>query len=328
MSLCEVAGATKTFSGGITALDAVTLAVEPGEFFTLLGPSGCGKTTVLRLIAGFVQPDGGDVRIGGRSILADPPNRRPVNTLFQSYALFPHMNVAANVAFGLESRGMRGAVVRDRVAAMLALVRLEAQAGRKPAELSGGQQQRVGLARALAPAPRLVLLDEPLSALDPKLRREMAGELKRVQRASGIAFLLVTHDQEEALSLSDRIAVMEAGRIRQIGPPAVIYGAPSCRFVADFTGCNVLPGKLAGAAAAWVAIRPERVAVRREAAAATIAGVVETITFLGARDACRVRLVGSEATLVAERDDLPADLAVGDTVHCHLPEAALVPLST
>ena len=327
--LCEVAGATKTFPGGVRALDDVSLAIEPAEFFTLLGPSGCGKTTVLRLVAGFEHPDAGDVRLDGRSVLAEPPDRRPVNILFQSYALFPHMSVAANVAFGLESCGARGAVVRERVAAMLALVRLEALALRRPAQLSGGQQQRVALARALAPAPRLVLLDEPLSALDPKLRREMQGELKRIQRETGVAFLLVTHDQEEALSLSDRIAVMEGGRIRQVGTPADIHGRPSCRFVAEFMGHNVLPGVLAGLNAAFAAIRPEQVEVARlprgGAADGALPGRVETLAFLGARTACAVTLEHG-VRLVAERGDLPAGLAVGDPVACRLARGALAPL--
>ncbi len=322
---CEIAGATKTFPGGIRAIDDVSLTIEPGEFFTLLGPSGCGKTTVLRLLAGFEHPDSGDVRLDGRCVLGEPPNRRPVNILFQSYALFPHMSVAANVGFGLESRGIRGAAVRERVAAMLRLVRLEAMAARRPAQLSGGQQQRVALARALAPAPLLVLLDEPMSALDPKLRREMQGELKRIQRETGIAFLLVTHDQEEALSMSDRIAVMEGGRIRQVGPPADIHAKPSCRFVAEFMGANVLPGRLAGVNAAYAAIRPERVELVRAPEDGTRPGRVETLTFLGARTACAVALEGG-ARLVAERDDLPAGLAVGESVACRLPRDALVPL--
>ena len=325
MILCEIAGATKTFPGGIRALDDVSLAIETSEFFTLLGPSGCGKTTVLRLLAGFEHPDAGDVRLDGRSILGEPPNRRPVNILFQSYALFPHMSVAANVGFGLESRGLRGQAVRDRVAAMLALVRLEAMASRRPAQLSGGQQQRVALARALAPSPRLVLLDEPLSALDPKLRREMQGELKRIQRETGVAFLLVTHDQEEALSMSDRIAVMESGRIRQVGTPTEIYARPSCRFVADFMGANVLPGALAGLNAAFAAIRPERVEVVRNPEDGALPGIVETLTFLGARTACVVALEGG-GRLVAERDDLPDGLAPGDPVSCRLARDALVPL--
>ncbi len=325
MILCEVVGATKTFPGGIRALDHVSLAIETGEFFTLLGPSGCGKTTVLRLLAGFEHPDAGDVRLDGRSVLDEPPNRRPVNILFQSYALFPHMSVAANVGFGLESRGLRGAAVRDRVAAMLALVRLEAMAARRPAQLSGGQQQRVALARALAPAPRLVLLDEPLSALDPKLRREMQGELKRIQRETGVAFLLVTHDQEEALSMSDRVAVMESGRIRQVGTPAEIHAKPSCRFVADFMGANVLPGARAGLNAAFAAIRPERVELVRSPEEGALPGVVETLTFLGVRTACTVALEGG-GHLVAERDDLPDGLAPGEPVACRLPRGALVPL--
>ena len=219
------------------------------EFFTLLGPSGCGKTTLLRLLAGFEHPTAGTILLDGKHLVDDPPNKRPVNTVFQSYALFPHMTIEQNVAFGLERKGLRGAAVKERVSAMLRLVRLEALAQRRPDQLSGGQQQRVALARALAPQPRLLLLDEPLSALDLKLRRGMQVELKRIQRETGITFVLVTHDQEEALSMSDRIAVMNQGRVLQLGRPDDIYERPVSRFVADFIGeANVLPGVSRGAA--------------------------------------------------------------------------------
>ncbi len=261
--LVQVENVTKIFGAGATAvraLDDVSLTILSNEFFTLLGPSGCGKTTLLRLLAGFEHPDAGAILLDGRHVVDDPPNRRPVNTVFQSYALFPHLTVERNVAFGLERKGLGGAAVALRVAAMLRLVRLEPLAKRRPDQLSGGQQQRVALARALAPAPRLLLLDEPLSALDLKLRRGMQAELKRIQRETGITFVLVTHDQEEALSMSDRVAVMEAGRVLQLGPPDAIYERPNCRFVADFIGeANVLPGALVGLASPFAAIRPERV---------------------------------------------------------------------
>ena len=323
---------SRTFAaatGAVKALDDVSLEIAPGAFFTLLGPSGCGKTTLLRLLAGFEHPDSGDVLIENRSVLADPPYRRPVNIVFQSYALFAHMNVAANVAFGLRNRGLRGAALTERVAAMLRLVELDGMAQRKPSALSGGQQQRVALARALAPAPRLLLLDEPLSALDPKMRRGMQAELKRIQRETGIAFLLVTHDQEEALSMSDRIAVMEAGRVRQIGTPAEIHGRPTSRFVADFMGANVLAGACFGMPSGHVAIRPEAVAIATDPAAGcgthVLPGAVARVTYLGARAHCVVAL-DAGPVVAAERDDLPPGLASGDRVLCKVPFAALVPL--
>ncbi len=322
----QIEGVTKTFAAGaVIALADVSLAIAAGEFFTLLGPSGCGKTTLLRLLAGFETPEVGSVSIAGKPILDDPPNRRPVNIVFQSYALFPHMSVAKNVAFGLERQGLGGAAVAERVTAVLRLVRLEAMAGRRPSALSGGQQQRVALARALAPRPALLLLDEPLSALDVQLRRGMQVELKRIQRESGITFLLVTHDQEEALSLSDRIAVMDGGHIRQVGSPSEIYRHPTCRFVAAFMGANVLPGALAGLDAPFAAIRPEQVEVTRDAQA-DLAGRVVELAYRGVRSLCLVALESGE-TLTAERDDLPSGLALGDRVSCRLPRAALLPLA-
>ena len=333
--LLRVSGVDKSFAtGAVKALDTVSLEIRAGEFFTLLGPSGCGKTTLLRMLAGFEYPDEGTIELEGRSVLGDPPNKRPVNIVFQSYALFPHMSVAANVAFGLENRGVAGAALTERVAAALRLVQLDAMAKRRPSALSGGQQQRVALARALAPEPRLLLLDEPLSALDPKLRRGMQVELKRIQRETGITFLLVTHDQEEALSMSDRIAVMDGGRVRQIGTPSDIYDRPRSTFVADFMGANVVPGALVGVAPAHVAIRPKRVRVERGGSDVAsrggterlcLSGRVESVTFLGGRTACHINLDKGGA-LHAERDDLPADLAPGDSAVCCLPRAALVAL--
>ncbi|TYO89510.1 ABC transporter ATP-binding protein [Oceanicella actignis] len=248
----EIRSARKEYpsaAGPVRALDDVSLTIRKGEFFTLLGPSGCGKTTLLRLIAGFETPDAGRILLEGRDITDDPPNRRPVNTVFQSYALFPHLSVARNIAFGLEMLGRPAAETRARVAQILRLVRMEEMADRRPDQLSGGQQQRVALARALAPAPRVLLLDEPLSALDLKLRKEMQRELKRLQHETGITFVFVTHDQEEALTMSDRVGVMRGGRLQQVGPPREIYARPVNRFVADFIGeTNFLEGVARGGA--------------------------------------------------------------------------------
>ena len=242
----EARGARKVYGQGaraVTALDGVSLHIRKGEFFTLLGPSGCGKTTLLKLIAGFESPTDGRILLDGDDITFDPPNRRPVNTVFQSYALFPHLTVAGNVGFGLRMQGRPAAEVTETVARMLALVRLETMAERKPGQLSGGQQQRVALARALAPSPKVLLLDEPLSALDLQLRKEMQVELKRLQVETGITFVFVTHDQEEALTMSDRIGVMQSGRLLQVGDPRAIYTRPANRFVASFIGeSNFLTG--------------------------------------------------------------------------------------
>jgi len=235
----EVRGASKIFGTGeaqVAALDNVSVSIRENEFFTLLGPSGCGKTTLLRLIAGFDYPTDGEILLYGQDIAPLPPFKRPVNTVFQSYALFPHMTVAQNIAFGLEMLGKPRAEIDGRVAEMLRLVRMEALKDRRTSQISGGQQQRVALARALAPQPKVLLLDEPLSALDYKLRKEMQIELKRLQNQTGITFIFVTHDQEEALTMSDRIAVMSSGRILQVGSPWDIYDRPAERFVADFIG--------------------------------------------------------------------------------------------
>ena len=230
---------SKTFGAGkdrVVALDDVTVAIEKNEFFTLLGPSGCGKTTLLRLIAGFDHPTSGIIMLQGRDISQLPPYQRSVNTVFQSYALFPHMTVAQNISFGLEMLGKPKRDMKKTVSNMLALVKMEELRNRRIDQLSGGQQQRVALARALAPQPQVLLLDEPLAALDYKLRKEMQVELKHLQHETGITFIFVTHDQEEALTMSDRIAVIAAGRILQIGTPRQIYNHPVERFVADFIG--------------------------------------------------------------------------------------------
>lgn len=235
-----IAGACKTFftpeKRELRAIDDVSFTIEQGEFFVMLGPSGCGKTTLLRSIAGLETLDSGEIRLGSRRIDQLAPHERPINTVFQSYALFPHLTVAQNIAFGLQMEHKSKAQIDVRVTEMLALVRLDDMANRKPDQLSGGQQQRVALARALAKQPQVLLLDEPLAALDLKLRRGMQAELKRLQRTTGITFVFVTHDQEEALSMGDRIAVFDQGRPAQIGTPEEIYEKPVNRFVADFIG--------------------------------------------------------------------------------------------
>jgi spermidine/putrescine transport system ATP-binding protein len=231
----EIRDVVKKF-GEVAAVDHVSLQIRDGEFFSMLGPSGCGKTTTLRMIAGFEYPTSGEIRIHGREMATTPPHQRPVNTVFQSYALFPHMTVAQNVAFGLEMKRLPRAEAGPRVQEALEMVRLGGFAERYPRQMSGGQQQRVALARALVNRPEVLLLDEPLGALDQKLRKEMQLELKSLQSRVGITFIFVTHDQEEALTMSDRIAVMSQGRVLQVGTPTEIYERPTCKFVADFIG--------------------------------------------------------------------------------------------
>jgi spermidine/putrescine transport system ATP-binding protein len=231
----ELSGVTKRF-GEFVAVDSLTLEIREGEFFSLLGPSGCGKTTTLRMIAGFEEPTEGEIRVAGEPMRGVPPYRRPVNTVFQSYAVFPHMNVFDNVAFGLRRAGVKGEELRQRVTEACAMVQLEGFEKRKPSQLSGGQQQRVALARALVNRPKVLLLDEPLGALDLKLRKEMQLELKSLQHEVGITFVYVTHDQEEALTMSDRIAVMDSGVVRQVADPTTLYELPHDRFVANFIG--------------------------------------------------------------------------------------------
>lgn len=240
----ELQNVTKKF-GDFVAVEDVSLQIEDGEFFSLLGPSGCGKTTCLRMIAGFELPSEGEIMIHGKPMGNTPPYKRPVNTVFQNYALFPHMTIYENVAFGLEMKKTPGAEIKQRVNETLEMVRLPELANRKPRQLSGGQQQRVALARALVNRPRVLLLDEPLSALDLKLRKAMQLELKELQQRVGITFVFVTHDQEEAITMSDRIAVMNDGLILQTGDPVEIYERPSSRFVADFIGeTNFIEGEV------------------------------------------------------------------------------------
>src|SRR5690242_6895400 len=237
-------GVEKSFDGHTRAVDHVDLVVNPGEVFALLGPSGCGKTTTLRMVAGFETPDAGRILVGGEDITDTPVHRRDMGMIFQSYALFPHRTVAENVAFGLRMRGLAKDQIAQRVAGALRQVALEGYEERRPAQLSGGQQQRVALARAIVIRPRVLLCDEPLAALDRKLRQSMQVELKALQRELGVTLIFVTHDQEEAMTIADRVAVMNAGRIEQIGAPREVYNRPRTRFVADFIGdINLIEGE-------------------------------------------------------------------------------------
>ena len=244
MSDVRLEGLVKHFDE-VVAVDGISLEIPAGSFFALLGPSGCGKTTTLRMIGGFEQPDAGAIYLGDRDVVGLPPYRRDVNTVFQSYALFPHLSIFENVAFGLRRRRVDGKEVRNRVEEMLSLVGLEGAGRRRPRQLSGGQQQRVALARALVNGPRVLLLDEPLGALDLKLRKQMQLELKRIQHEMGLTFVHVTHDQEEAMTMADAIAVMNRGRIEQLGPPTELYERPRTAFVAGFLGVsNLLHGRV------------------------------------------------------------------------------------
>jgi spermidine/putrescine transport system ATP-binding protein len=293
----------------VVAVDGIDLDIPPGEFFSLLGPSGCGKTTTLRMIGGFERPDRGRILLDGRDMAQTPPHRRPVNTVFQNYALFPHLSVAENVAFGLRLQRVRRDEARRRVAKALRLVRLEGYEERRPTQLSGGQQQRVALARALILNPSVLLLDEPLGSLDAKLRKALQIELKSIQEEVGITFVYVTHDQEEALTMSDRIAVMSHGKVVQVGPPREVYEAPATAYVADFLGVsNLMDARIEGvplhgrarvrlgdfvlvaAAGDWeadgdvkVVIRPERIQVEdgRTDGENRIPGMVERTVYVG-----------------------------------------------
>ncbi len=255
--MIRLSGVAKSY-GGAVAVDGVDLEIGEGEIFCLLGPSGCGKTTLLRLVGGFEAPDAGTIELDGKDVTRAPPWARPVNTVFQSYALFPHLDVARNVRFGLETLDMSDSERDARVAEMLALVKLSDFAKRKPSQLSGGQRQRVAIARALARHPRVLLLDEPLSALDRKLREETRLELVELQARLGIAFVFVTHDQDEAMAISDRVGVMEKGKIVQIAAPADLYERPASRFVAEFVGRVNLIARPEGG---WLALRPEKLAL-------------------------------------------------------------------
>ncbi|TNC72990.1 ABC transporter ATP-binding protein [Rubellimicrobium roseum] len=293
--------------GEVRAVDGVDLDIAEGEFFAMLGPSGSGKTTCLRLIAGFETPTAGDIRLFGESVAGLPPYRRAVNTVFQDYALFPHLSVVDNVAYGLMIAGVPKAERRRRAEEALAMMALPGYGSRRPSELSGGQRQRVALARALVNRPRVLLLDEPLGALDLKLREQMQDELKALQRKVGITFVFVTHDQGEALSMADRVAVFNEGRIQQVGTPAEVYGRPRTRFVADFVGSsNVLPPALTalfGGPPKWASLRPEALRLRPPEGAPII-GTVQGARYLGAS----TRLVVDLGTGPAPEDR--ADIAV------------------
>ena len=345
---------TKKF-GDFTAVHNITLEIADGEFFSMLGPSGCGKTTTLRMIAGFEQPTEGELYIMGQPVAGIPAYRRPVNTVFQNYALFPHMTVAQNVAFGLEMAKVPKADIERRVAEALELVQMSPMSQRKPAQLSGGQQQRVALARALVNRPKVLLLDEPLGALDLKLRKAMQLELKQIQSEVGITFIYVTHDQEEAMTMSNRIAVMSQGLVQQVGTPREVYEHPHNRFVADFIGeTNFLEGtvaevngvvKLAVGNAhligrsdvplthgqtAYLAIRPEKInisrqdntAVSKEEDSITIPGKITESIYIGTDTRYRVQLLGNEQLFVRTQNfgnRYDATFSVGDEVLLHWP---------
>ncbi|SDI36291.1 ABC transporter ATP-binding protein [Pseudomonas panipatensis] len=325
---------------GLKALDDVSLDIRANEFFTLLGPSGCGKTTLLRLIAGFEQPTSGSIRLYGEPMEGLPPFRRPVNTVFQSYALFPHMTVAQNIAFGLEMQGKAKSEIDATVKAMLDLVRLPDVGARRADQLSGGQQQRIALARALASRPKVLLLDESLSALDLKLRKEMQIELKRLQHETGITFIFVTHDQEEALTMSDRIAVMSKGKVMQVGSPTEIYEAPVNRLVADFIGeTNFLEGEAYAhgvvladgqvlatgtiqSGKVTLAIRPERTELAHDG---QLEGLVENIVYVGTDTVYHLNIGGSSGFRVRQqnRDGAHTPHAPGSRVRVRVPGNAI-----
>ena len=338
-TLLDIVEVTKNF-GRVAAIDGVSLAIRENEFFALLGPSGCGKTTLLRMLAGFEAPSAGKILLDGKDISTVPPNRRPVNLMFQSYALFPHMSVRANIAYGLEMERLPAAEIRTRVDEIMATTQLSQLAERKPEQLSGGQKQRVALARALVKRPRLLLLDEPLGALDKKLRGAMQMELKRLQHEVGITFVVVTHDQEEALVMADRMAVLKDGRLLQCDTPHEIYERPADRFVADFIGimnfcegraekdgvraangaliAGKIPEGLPAGAMALAAVRPERVRLFPDAATANrVSGTVEALAYHGLDLQLHIRTPLAEKPFLVRVTADAADrrpVAVGDTV--------------
>jgi len=351
----ELVGLTKRFGHGVTshaAVDNIDLSVSGGEFFSLLGPSGCGKTTTLRLIAGFEEPTAGRILLDGADVSHVPPHRRNVNTVFQSYALFPFLSVFDNVAFGLKHAQVTKADVKQRVGDALSLVSMSSFASRRPSQLSGGQQQRVALARALVLNPAVLLLDEPLGALDAKLRRSLKVELKALQERVGITFIYVTHDQEEALTMSDRIAVMNAGQIAQIGTPQEVYESPADAYVADFLGAanllqilvaervrggastlklgdialstsNEVPAEQG--AAAQAVIRPERVRVEEHGSAGAnrVPALVDRVVYLGAATQVHLRLATGESLQAVVPNEDAAGWSQGTPVHVYLPADAL-----
>ncbi|NHN91786.1 ABC transporter ATP-binding protein [Acetobacter sicerae] len=291
---------TKSYGHGKPVLKGIDLTIQRGEFFTMLGPSGSGKTTTLRLIGGFELPDSGEVFLNGVKVTRLPPYRRDVNTMFQDYALFPHMSLQDNVAYGMKIRGVDKAERTERATKALAMVHLEAVGDRRPSQLSGGQRQRVALARALVNEPSLILLDEPLGALDLKLRREMQVELKKIQKQTGITFVYVTHDQEEALSMSDRIAVFSEGVIEQIGTPEELYERPASGFVARFIGSSNILNESGGE----ILLRPEDIRLETQDYALTsdeagLSGLVQEISYLGPVTRCRVATTDGDRSVTA-----------------------------
>ncbi len=348
----EIEGVTRRF-GAFTALDRVSLSIAEGEFFALLGPSGCGKTTLLRIVAGLDLPDEGLVRIDGVDARGIPAHKRPVNTVFQSYALFPHLTVRDNVAFGLRMKGVAAPELRQRVDEALAMVRIEPLADRKPAQLSGGQRQRVALARALINRPKVLLLDEPLGALDLKLRKELQVELLELQRHVGITFVFVTHDQEEALVLSNRIALMRMGQIEQIGEAEAIYEHPRNRFVAQFLGsCNLIEGEVDGdgrvrtadgslavrgtgaplpaSGRVTLAIRPEKVALASpgQPLENLVRGRVAEVIYIGSESHYVLTTdLGPLTAYVMNSILNPPSLEIGNDVTIFLPPSALLVLA-
>ena len=341
----EIAGVSKIYDGDVRAVDAIAMDIRQGEFFSLLGPSGCGKTTTLRMIAGFEMPDTGRIHVGDRDITDVPVHHRDMGMVFQSYALFPHRTVAENVAFGLRMRGIAKAEIDARVRAALAQVALTGFETRRPGQLSGGQQQRVALARAIVIRPAVLLCDEPLGALDRKLRQQMQFELKQLQKELGVTLVFVTHDQEEALAMSDRIAVMNAGRIEQVGSPGKIYERPQTRFVADFIGeINLFDGQWSGSRFVFnggralpapvgnaggdgtLAVRPEKVALVA-GGEGVLSGRIETANFLGDHTLYRILTEDGRQMLAKETNvgDRPPR-GVGDAVGLTWRPADAVPL--
>ena len=348
-AVVELQGCTRAY-GSVRAVEALDLSVVEGEFLSLLGPSGCGKTTTLNLIAGFVEPTAGRILIDGEDVTGRPPHLRGLGVVFQSYALFPHLSVLENVAFGLRERRVAAAEIGRRVAEALALVRLEGRERQRPTELSGGMQQRVALARALVYRPRVVLLDEPLAALDKRLREEMRDELRAIQRSVGITTIFVTHDQAEALGLSDRIAVMRAGRIEQLGAPREIYARPATRFVADFIGASTVlrgravaadrvevaagavlrvaaPRALVAGTDVELAIRPERVRLAVAPGDNVVEARIEGLVYQGAQTELGARLADGQRVLVFVTEPAPMPLAPGQPVRLHLPADAFMVLA-
>jgi spermidine/putrescine transport system ATP-binding protein len=338
MSILEIGGVSKSF-GNYAALRKVSLNVDAGEFISLLGPSGCGKTTLLRIVAGFLHPNSGEIRIDGKNVAGLPPNKRPLNTVFQNYALFPHMTFSENVAYGPLRAGTPRKEARERASEALDMVGLSGFGDRYPRQASGGQQQRAALARAIVNRPKLLLLDEPLSALDLQLRRRMQIELKQLQEKLGIAFIFVTHDQEEAMAMSDRIVVMNTGAIEQVGDANAIYRAPQTRFVADFVGdANLFTAPDADpwnfraidqtgstSAGRIAVVRPEHVrftdALSRSPDDVMLQGVVETVTGINGVTTIHVRV--GDGTVMARTLGMQTPIASGQAVHLAVPRQSV-----